>query len=114
MAGQKYQEVSTSVLWNRQEVLNMGSDLYLAVEKVTRRGTELRTIAADIANAMVLLSDICNTVGVLRTLDPFTCEAEQYDVSLSLLGVCMSFNKMSVWVRKMETHGDKIQASGGR
>lgn len=88
----------------------MGSDLYLAVEKVTRRGTELRTIAADIANAMVLLSDICNTVGVLRTLDPFTCEAEQYDVSLSLLGVCMSFNKMSVWVRKMETHGDKIQA----
>lgn len=104
-----YQKVCTSVLWNRATVLDMGSDLYTAVERVTKRGTELRSIAADIATSMALLSDICITVGELRTLDPFTCEAEQYDVSLSLLGVCMCFNKMSVWRREMETHGDKVQ-----
>lgn len=107
--GQKYREVCTSALWSRTTVLNMGSDLYEAVGNVTKRGTELRTIAADIANAMVLLSDLCNSVGVLRTLDPFTCEVDQYDASLSLLSVCLCFNRMSLWVRNMETHGDKIQ-----
>lgn len=106
----KYQSVSTSLLWERSVVLTMGSDLYEAVSKITKRGTEFRSIAADIANSLVLLSDLCNSIGELYTLDPFTCEADQYDLSLSLLGVCMCFNRMQIWVRDSADHGDKIQA----
>lgn len=96
-------------LWDRDATLNLGTKLYDASCSFPSRRSEFREIAGDIMTKLPYLSALCISNSDLEIIDPFKCRAEDYDVSTSLVSVCLCLNTLSVWKGKVVHRHDKMR-----
>lgn len=100
--------LSVNDLWSREKVLDLGVVLYERVRSFSNRRSEFTTVAADVMTGMVLVNGLCSQMDDIGTVDPFSCQGNRYELSMSLLAVSLTFNSMQLWTRPMQSHEDNI------
>lgn len=89
-------------------MLDLGVVLYERVRSFSARRSEFTTVAADVMTGLVLINDLCSQIGTIGTVDPFECQGNRYELSMSLLSVSSVFNSLQLWTRPILNHEDKI------